>query len=67
MPEYEYYEPEGMQSMIGALEMASRVLRLSDRRPDLGVLMFTKIVELAGVCEVAAERFRAAALASVRH
>ena len=49
MPENEHH---AMQTMIGALHMASRVLQLSVHRPDLGILMSKKIIELARACEL---------------
>jgi len=55
-----------MQTMIGALHMASRVLQLSVHRPDLGILMSKKIIELARACELASERLKAAARSTAR-
>jgi hypothetical protein len=54
------FEPETTQSMVEALATTLRVLRLSDRRPDLAALATRKIIELARAGEREAERLNAA-------
>jgi hypothetical protein len=60
------FEPETMQSMIDALTMTGRVLRLSDREPRLAGAATRKIIELAKASERAAEQVSAVALNALR-
>jgi hypothetical protein len=61
------FEPQTMQSMVDALVVTFRVLRLSDRRPDLAALATRKIIELARAGEREAERLKRAALNALPH
>ncbi len=60
------FEPE-RRSMVEALKAAVGVLRLSDRRPDLAVVVTRKIIELAWASERETERLTAAALNTLPH
>jgi hypothetical protein len=55
------FEPQTTQSMVDALVVTFRVLRLSARRPDLAALATRKIIELAGAGEREVERLKRAA------
>jgi len=61
------FERQTTQSMVDALVATFRVLRLSDRRPDLAALATRKIIELARAGEREAERLKSVALNALPH